>query len=199
MSLKRAMAEIRARGIGIDTEVDNGKGRVRIGRNSLYRLLAARGYEWNPKYSIWTMEIKNPTSEILEQQQAEIERLEAENQKLIDNCFYLQGQYELAVTGEIAKPEPPQESYVPMTDEDYADFYERVVKGRVPQESLKVRILRYLAACTSKVTYGNVYSGIGEVACLSKLSDLRREGLIEWLNGFQITAAGRDYLAALDI
>lgn len=52
-TVKRTMAEIRAEGLGYATHQDTGKGRRRVGRNTLYRWLRKQGYEWNPKLLIW--------------------------------------------------------------------------------------------------------------------------------------------------
>lgn len=151
--------------------------------------------------------------ETIEAQQAEIERLKAEletiRQIINNNKPPAADGYKLYEISRVLggysvesqqQSEPPQKSYVPMTDEDHADFYERVVKGRVPQESLKVRILRYLVTCRTPKTYVQISKGIMSLeAFLSDLLGMAKGDLIQRKpSGWIITAAGRDYLATLD-
>lgn len=52
-TVKRTMAEVRAERLGYTTYQDTDQGRIRVGRNTLYRWLRSQGYEWNPRLLIW--------------------------------------------------------------------------------------------------------------------------------------------------
>lgn len=179
---------------------------------------AAKGWS---KHSV-DAEVIDALTAIVEQQQAEIERLRAELQQILGIAIGFHDSYkDLRATRDMAKivsiihgdtdeeawqradmaewkaysqqqPEPPQESLTP------AELGEMAGKMEAVEEPLGIRVLQYLASSDEPKTAFEVQDELHTFVNFVMVAHLK-DRLIYRNNGkYSITAAGRDYLASLD-
>lgn len=138
------------------------------------------------------------------QLKAEIERLKAEQQQILGIAIGFHDSYkDLRATRDMAKivgvihGDTDEQAWQRADIAEWKAYSQQ--QPEPPQESLEIRILRYLAKCTVPKSYAEISEELGLASFLSGVMSLvKSDYLLRRSSGFQITAAGRDYLASLE-